>query len=226
MLDRGKIFLLLFFISSSYLPAWAEDLAVKTTADGSQPFAWNGAYVGLHLGGQNVHVFEFPVGAGPSFSSSTDNVLGGALAGYNWQAGVWVFGVEGDWSLIGNSPDFHPNLFTLRGRAGWTHGNVLLYATAGAGTKNDRLSRGVLSGGSVQLVQTVQSQSVGPVAGAGVEVKLPYKLSVRAEGLYYFENPTYNFAAGTFNGFSLPAASFDQRQQHFIYRASLIYNFN
>jgi outer membrane immunogenic protein len=227
MLGRGEV-LFLLFLSGISLPARAADLSVKAIADKSEPLTWNGAYIGLHIGGQNVRTDVSRIGTGPSFSSSTDNVLGGALAGYNWQTGVWVYGIEGDWSLIRNGPDFHPNLFTLRGRAGWAHENVLLYATAGVGTKNDRSSRGILpfGGGPVQIVQTVEPQSVGPVAGGGVEVRLPYRLSVRAEGLYYFENPRYDFVAGTFNGVFLPAASFDQRQQHFIYRASLIYNFN
>jgi outer membrane immunogenic protein len=225
MLGCGR-FLFFIFISAISLPARAQDVAVRATTSGSQPLPWSGGYAGLHIGGQNVGVDISQTAGGLSASSSSNNVLGGALAGYNWQTGVWVYGVEGDWSLIRNSADFHPNLFTLRGRAGWTHENLLLYVTAGAGTKNDQLSRGILSGGMVQLVQTVKLQSVGPVAGGGVEVKLPYKLSLRAEGLYYFENPRYDFVATPIAGGFLPAGSFDQKQQHLIYRASLIYSFN
>ena len=29
-------------------------------------------------------------------NAATNGVIGGVLAGYNWQAGPWVFGIEGD----------------------------------------------------------------------------------------------------------------------------------
>jgi outer membrane immunogenic protein len=224
VLDFIKV-LFVVLVSAICLPALAEDIGLKAPGDKSQPVVWNGAYVGLHVGGQHVDSQSSSSATGLSGSSSANNFLGGALAGYNWQTGAWVVGIEGDWSLINNSA-LHPNLFTLRGRAGWAHEDVLLYVTAGAGTKNDRLSRGVLSGGVVQIFQSSEQQSFGPVAGGGVELRLPHNFSARTEGLYYFENPKYDLAATTFNNLQFPATTFDQKQHHFIYRASVIYNFD
>jgi outer membrane immunogenic protein len=224
VLDFIKV-LFVLLVSAICLPALAEDIGRKTPGDKSQPVVWNGAYVGLHVGGQHVDSHLSSSTIGLSGSSSANNFLGGALAGYNWQTGTWVVGIEGDWSLINNSA-LHPNLFTLRGRAGWAHEDVLLYVTAGAGTENHRVWRGALNGGVVQIIQSSEPQSLGPVAGGGIELRLPHNFSVRTEGLYYFENPKYDLAATTFNNLQFPATTFDQKQHHFIYRASVIYNFD
>ena len=227
MLDFAKIFsiFLLALLSTVSRPALAEDAGVKTPADASRHMVWSGAYIGFHVGGQNVEVKSSFSAAAYSSSSSANNFLGGTLAGYNWQTGTWVVGVEGDWSLIDNRA-YLPSLFTLRGRAGWVNDNLLFYLTAGVGTKNGYVSRGILSGGTFQTLQLNSQQAVGPVAGGGVEMMLPYHLSARAEGLYYFESPRYDFAAFSFNGLIFPATTVDSKQQHFIYRASLIYYFD
>jgi outer membrane immunogenic protein len=222
MFDFRKIFFIVL-ISSISVPAFAADFGTTPLTDKAQPTVWSGAYLGLHLGGQNVETFE--TGNAFSHSFTTNNFLGGALAGYNWRSGAWVAGIEGDWSLIRNGPDFHSDLFTLRGRAGWAHENLLLYVTGGVGTNNDRAGR-IFIVGTSQTEQTVDKQSVGPVAGGGVEVRLPYQLSVRGEGLYYVESPRFDFVPVSLNGLTLPAGSISQKQQHLIYRASLIYNFN
>src|SRR5215831_9457837 len=79
---------------------------------------------------------------------------GGFDAGCNWQAGVWVFGVEGDWSATNNSGQafglapfntlhIHETqerwVATARGRIGWTWWDkTLVYVTGGgAWTKVD-----------------------------------------------------------------------------------------
>ena len=63
--------------------------------------------------------------------------IGGVTAGYNFQSGSWVFGVEGDIQAAGADDTFAPWKFsnpwfgTVRGRAGYTVSNVLFYGTAG-----------------------------------------------------------------------------------------------
>lgn len=67
-------------------------------------FDWTGAYVGLHLGygwGDSDFVDSEYNGAPPyypvvNWSVDSDGWLGGAQAGYNFQHGAAVFGVEGE----------------------------------------------------------------------------------------------------------------------------------
>jgi outer membrane immunogenic protein len=85
---------------------------------------------------------------------------GGAVAGYNWQVGGLVVGVEGDLSYLGlsGSQDMtdanfgfiteHDSfettwLATLRGRFGYASGNWLVYFTTG-GAVGDHKYNGVI----------------------------------------------------------------------------------
>jgi outer membrane immunogenic protein len=151
-------------------PAAAADLATRPAfkAPAVVPVAynWSGFYVGGHIGhswGDKdwVQTFSrFPDGTslpldravGPA---SVDGFLGGVQLGFNWQAGQWVFGVEGDWSwsdasgcsFHGGTPatgrgtgfDFSGyfgctdvNWFaTVTGRIGVAFDRALLYAKGG-----------------------------------------------------------------------------------------------
>src|SRR3954466_14798729 len=90
-------------------------------------FSWAGPYLGGNLG-YNWGTVDNSVTKPSGFS-------GGVQAGYNWQTGPWVFGVEGD--LQGNAADdtFAPWKFsnpwfgTVRGRAGYAFNNILFYGT-------------------------------------------------------------------------------------------------
>src|SRR5690606_34899088 len=72
------------------VPATAADLdggPRYTEPPLEMPFApvWQGLYGGVHLGyGEDSH---------------TDGILGGGQLGYNWQAGRFVYGIEGDISV-------------------------------------------------------------------------------------------------------------------------------
>ena len=72
------------------------------------PFTWTGFYIGLNAGGiwgsgsvsSTLYANGFPFLAtewpGGNFGGSQTGFLGGAQAGYNWQSGAFVFGVETD----------------------------------------------------------------------------------------------------------------------------------
>jgi outer membrane immunogenic protein len=92
--------------------AYAADLPTKKEAPAPvfvpPPFTWTGFYVGANLGGiwtsgsrsltfLNPATAVFLSGYEPSgLGSGQTGVIGGGQAGYNWQTGVFVLGVETD----------------------------------------------------------------------------------------------------------------------------------
>jgi outer membrane immunogenic protein len=86
-------------------PAYGADLPVKA-APAPLPVApvvtWTGLYIGGHVGAGWGTVNSDADIAGlltlPVASGSTDGMLGGVQAGYNWQIGWAVLGIEGAWS--------------------------------------------------------------------------------------------------------------------------------
>ncbi|MGA6945525.1 MAG: hypothetical protein WBZ27_26575 [Pseudolabrys sp.] len=60
------------------------------------PYNWGGLYLGGYVGylWGRTRVEEDGLVTEPN--AATNGVIGGVLAGYNWQAGPLVFGVEGD----------------------------------------------------------------------------------------------------------------------------------
>src|ERR1700682_5599610 len=92
-------------------------------------YSWAGPYLGGNLG--------YAWGSVDNNLTKPSGFAGGVQAGYNWQTGSWVFGVEGDIQATGAEDTFAPWKFanpwfgTVRGRVGYTVGNVLLYGTGG-----------------------------------------------------------------------------------------------
>ena len=111
-------------------PAIAADMAVRPVAP-APVFSWTGCHVGSLFGYEwsgstngytttaastTISATPVPVFAGqPVFGSSTLNGFnGGGYAGCDYQFGVWVVGVEGDWSNVNKSGEaaVTPNTFT------------------------------------------------------------------------------------------------------------------
>jgi outer membrane immunogenic protein len=142
---------------------------------------WAGFYVGFNAGGGWADN-RFDISTGENLKP-TGGVFGGQ-AGYNWQFGSLVVGVEGDFdgADISKTDPFGLNqktewLASARGRLGYSFlPNVLVYGTAGAGWGHTVLSAG---GNSVGVDQS------GWVAGAGLEYKLWGPLIARGEYLHY-----------------------------------------
>ncbi|WP_026614191.1 outer membrane protein [Ensifer aridi] len=103
-------------------------------------FVWTGGYVGLQGGGAWLNSdLSVP---GDSASEDFNGGLLGAFAGYNYQMGDWVVGIEGDVSYNWNDNSF--TVFgantevgtdvsgSVRGRVGYTlTDRALLYGTGG-----------------------------------------------------------------------------------------------
>jgi outer membrane immunogenic protein len=134
-------------------------------------YSWAGPYLGGNLG--------YAWGSVDNTKPSGFEV--GAQAGYNWQTGPWVFGIEGDLEATGASDTFaswkfsNPWFGTVRGRAGYAFNNVMFYGTAG-------LAFGELDGQTFGLSES--HTTAGWTAGVGAEFGLAQNWSAKIEYLY------------------------------------------
>jgi outer membrane immunogenic protein len=153
-------------------------------------FSWAGPYIGGTLG--------YGWGSVDNSPTRPSGILGGAEAGYNWQSGQFVFGVEGDLSASGASDTFAPWKFsnpwfgTVRGRVGYAMNNILVYGTGG-------LAFGELRGETFGLSET--HTNAGWVIGAGVEAGLTQNWSAKVEYLYTDLSDSNFTLTGVQNGY-------------------------
>lgn len=193
--------------------ATAADLVTKAPVMAPQPAPiWSGPYIGLDVGAYSHRAAsnDQTLGLIPGFSGSLTNTsaFASAHAGYNWQAGRMVFGVEADISSPSRrtSTSYGPVGFvpipetfsteirwlsTFRGRVGVAISDLLLYATGGlavadiSNTRSDPITLG--------FVANDQGVRTAGVVGAGVEYKFNRQWSARVEGLWMkFPDTTVN----------------------------------
>lgn len=159
----------------------------------SQPlnmYSWMGPYLGGNLG--------WAWGSVDNNVTRPSGFVGGAQAGYNFQTGPWVFGVEGDLQATGASDTFAPWKFsnpwfgTVRGRAGYAFNNILFYGTAG-------LAFGELRGETFGLSET--HTNAGWTAGVGAEFGLTPNWSTKIEFLFVDLNDNNFTITGVQNGY-------------------------
>jgi outer membrane immunogenic protein len=165
-------------------PAFAADLPARTytRAPPLPPVNnWSGFYVGA-MGGYGQEDASGP--------GTLKGGFGGGTIGYNWQMGALVLGVEADAAAadlstsmgipgLVSATDKVDALGTVRGRVGYAINQVLLYGTGGFAWADNKMSVSVLGVNfSDSKVHT------GWTAGAGVEVMVAPKWSVKAEYLY------------------------------------------
>ena len=142
-------------------------------------FTWTGFYVGVNAGyGWSTNDSNvFVPGIGFVGGNDDGGFVGGAQAGYNYQIGQFVLGLEGDvqWADIGRGARYYDPVIgfygnssddwfgTVRARAGVAFDRALIYATGGfAFTDGDS----------------------GWTVGGGVEYAFTNNLSAKVEGLY------------------------------------------
>lgn len=163
--------------------ALAADAVVEEVAV-APVFIWTGGYVGLHAGwawGQeNDDLSEFipPTEESEQVADEfdVDGFIGGIHAGYNWQSGSFVYGVEGDidYADINGDADFGGgtgNLSldsdwqgSLRLRAGYALDTWLLYATGGVA-----FGHAELEASNFGVTESDDNTHVGWTIGGGVE---------------------------------------------------------
>ena len=154
-------------------------------------YSWAGPYVGGNLG--------YAWGTVDNNWAKPTGFVGGVQAGYNWQQGPWVFGLEGDIQATGADDTFAPWKFsnpwfgTVRGRGGYAFNNILVYGTVG-------LAFGELRANTFGLTES--HTNVGWTAGIGAEVGLTQNWSAKVEYLYVDLANSNLAITGMSNGYS------------------------
>jgi outer membrane immunogenic protein len=226
-------------------------LAAKT-APPAIAASWAGFYLGIHGGhgwGRNGFQEVFTLSSvteGRFDGLNSSGAVVGGHAGYNWQFGRAVTGLELDFSaadisghtamagvsatqgaFIYTRSDRVKNLGTARARLGWLPTDkVLLYGTAGAAWERFDLSiaQTVNNAFNFSTTETTPSDRLGWVAGAGAEVLLPGSNWIgRLEYLHYDFGSVQPFRSVTS---SIPSRAFSDRSGHQTYdivRAALSY---
>jgi outer membrane immunogenic protein len=164
--------------------AAAADLAVKAPPPGLAPAYlsdWAGFYIGINGGGGWASTtWDFA----PELNAKPSGGVFGGHAGYNWQYGSVVAGLEADFdgadikqTVLGLEQKTN-ELASARARLGYVFlPNLLAYGTAGAGWGHFTVTDAF--GDSAAINQ------FGWTAGAGLEYKLLEHVLVRVEYLHY-----------------------------------------
>ncbi len=191
-----KKFLLAALLAGVATSAFAADLPTRKAPPPPVPayvppaFSWTGFYIGVNGG--------YAFGSGGKDFGSPSGGLAGVTAGYNYQIGQLVLGVESDWDwadLTKSGVNFVApyssridDLFTARARAGYAVDRALLYVTGGYAGAEDKI--GLAGFGSQSDWRS------GGVIGGGLEYAFTNNISAKAEYLY---EPLgdQSFAAGT-----------------------------
>jgi outer membrane immunogenic protein len=189
-------------------PALGADLSpyIKAPAVAAPAYDWSGFYVGVFggygFGNHNVNNANGPAGfANFTANYSSQGAIAGGEAGYNWQSGAVLVGVEGDgfWSDIkGNDTNQvlagafavtaidATNLrsgATLRARGGITVDRLLLFFTGGWAYGNFlHTNTDIAFGLGVDQFTTHRS---GLAAGGGIAYAMTDNLIGKIEYRYY-----------------------------------------
>jgi outer membrane immunogenic protein len=132
--------------------------------------------------------------------------IGGVQAGYNWQAGPVVLGIETDFNSLRLRPSQGPAtfpfgspgtftvtqnvdttwLFTARPRLGFASNNVMIYATGGVAITDVSYSETIIDNvtGNASDRASFSKTKTGWTAGGGIEFAFADNWSARAEYLH------------------------------------------
>ena len=173
-------------------------LVASTYAHACENSKFNGFYVGVSAGFGKSEFSDIEVSDGLSsanYDVGANGAVAGGYAGYNYQCGAAVFGIEGDilWSGMDDDEtqtisgvDFTVDvaakyLASIRGRLGYDMGAALLYGTVGIGFTK---AEAELSALGFDLGSETETDT-GLVFGGGVEGMVTDTMSLRAEVLHY-----------------------------------------
>jgi len=232
--------------AASTMAAQAADLPTRKEAPPPvfvpPPFTWTGFYIGLNAGGvwsmgnrtttlsAPTFANNFLVASWPgNLGNSNTGFIGGGQAGYNWQTGAFVLGVETDFdgTSLGKTFNFTSLPFaattplpgdiltvnakanldwlgTTRARLGFVatpDNRLMIYATGGVAYGGGSSSFSAFDTRNDFLFSGSPSSSrVGWTIGAGAEYAITNNITIKGEYLYY------NLGSTTFT--SIPTGAF------------------
>ena len=218
-LSLGAVALVISVVSASAADLPAPTYTKAPVMAANPAYDWSGFYLGGHFGYLWGKSRVLDDGILTESGAPTNGVIGGVLAGYNWQRGPFVLGIEGDfgWSNAmghGTSPPpapppdppvRQPNTYHLNwdshlvGKVGYAAGQWLFFATGGLAVAGFNYQEGVPLGSAPANSQN--ATYAGFSVGAGVEFAFTKNLLGRLQYIYDdFGNQ--NFSAldgGTYN---------------------------
>ena len=210
--------------------ALAADMGMPLKAPSYAPaFSWTGTYVGANVGGvwgsfktnpATTDNLSGAVGAPGAMNINNSSVIGGVQAGYNWQIGQYVLGLEQDYQftglkqtatfaapagafLPGDSMAFKTDyLAASRAKLGMTWDRTLIYAAGGLETGEFDVTSAYVArgaGGSPALGFTDANKlHFGFNVGAGIDYAVTNNVFVGVEYRYLdLGKETYNLGAFT-----------------------------
>ena len=204
-------------------------------------YNWSGIYIGIN-GGYSFGSTDWSSPTAGVVGTGTFNTNGGLVggtAGFNFQSGQIVYGIEGDWdwagikgtsssatATIGACPGAMPCSFetssnwlsTVRGRVGYAFDRVLIYATGG-GAAGD--VKATFTNPNTPVTGSTNSTEWGWTAGAGIEAALTENVTVKVEYLFV-DLQNGNCSPTICGGGTAVPVSFDAS----IVRAGLNFKFN
>lgn len=160
-------------------------------------YNWSGFYIGAHAGGGwgRKHWVDTTFAPLDEGSHDVSGALAGGQIGFNFQAGAWVFGLEGQASWADLTGEHVSLAFptdrdrtrvdalgTVAGRVGYAFDRVLLYGKGGVAWAHDKFSITDIPSG-ITYANFVQTRW-GWMAGAGLEYGLTANWSAKIEYNY------------------------------------------
>jgi outer membrane immunogenic protein len=176
-----------------------------------------------------------------SNSARASSWVAGGQAGYNWQRGPWVYGLEADISAMHLKSEMNtlvPTVpfassantngdvdwyGTVRGRLGWASGPLLFYGTGGLAYGRVELNSNITSFGPRILNSQTSAVKTGWVAGGGIEYEWRPNLILNL-GYQYVDLGTVS-VAGTNTAFGVLNQSASAHAQFSVVTAGLSWRF-
>jgi outer membrane immunogenic protein len=254
MLFAGALSLFAATLVAATPAAWAADLPSAPPPQAPARYVpavapvynWSGIYIGINGGYAFGSTDWSSPGAGivGTGTFNTNGGLVGGTAGFNFQSGQIVYGIEGDWDwadISGSSSNttstidpagicgtagalacrFQTSsnwLSTIRGRVGYAFDRVMIYATGG-GAAGD--VKATFSNPNTGFTGSTNSTEWGWTAGGGIEAALTENITAKVEYLFV-DLQNGNCSPTICGGGTAVPVSFDAS----IVRAGLNFKFN
>jgi opacity protein-like surface antigen len=159
-------------------------------------YDWSGLYVGAHIGGAWSNSTLTDSNTGTSWNPGGTGFIGGLQMGYNFQAGHFLLGVEGDfdWTTFAGTSDPVATplgilqasasknwISTVAARFGITSDRLLLYSKIGGGWAHSSAALSIVNVGAIWAGSHTDG---GWLVGAGMEYAFASNWTAKLEYNY------------------------------------------